>query len=260
VSKLIIANNQDGIFSLTINRPEKKNALTHEMYSSLDEGFKMAAQDSRVRVVLVQGAGDNFTSGNDLKEFAGWGSSNMPIEALPAARFIKSVVGFNKPVVAAVRGAAVGIGTTLLLHCDVVVAGNSAVFNLPFVKLGLVPEFGSSMLLPLLAGRVRASQALLLGEPFDAGVAYNMGIVSVLCDDDRVETEALEKCRQLAALPPETVQQIKGLINTAAYRRQLLSVIDEELTLFAAGLTSAEHREAILAFFEKRAPNFSDSC
>ena len=172
-------------------------------------------------------------------------------------RFIKQVINFEKPLVAAVKGAAVGIGTTLLLHCDVVVAGRSAMFSLPFVQLGLVPEFGSSLLLPALAGKAQAGRALLLGDPFGFDQAYAMGLVSLACDDADVEAQALERCRQLVNLPPQTVRTIKGLMNPLEQREKLLRVIDEEMRLFARYLKSAEHQEAILAFFEKRKPDFS---
>ncbi len=257
MSKSIITENNNGIFSLTLNRPEKKNALTNEMYKLLYQGFETAAKDPTVKVVLIKGNGENFTSGNDLKEFATWDKNQTNFEELPAVKWLKQIVTFEKPIVVAVKGTTIGIGTTLLLHCDIVVAGKSTIFNLPFVRLGLVPEFASSLLLPALSGKAQASQALLLGEPFGLETAKTMGLVSVACNDDEVETTALAKCRKFTNLPPHTVRIIKSLITPAEQQEKLLATIDKEMHLFTAGLSSEEHKEALNAFFEKRRPDFS---
>lgn len=247
---------REHVLVVTWNRPDKKNALTGEMYTAFADALDRAAGDPEVRVVLVTGAGDDFTSGNDLKDFATWGQAGS-VEDLPVVRVIRRVVAFPKPLVAAVHGAAVGLGTTLLPHCDAVVAGVSAKFSLPFVRLGLVPEFGSSYLLPAIAGRVVASQKLLLGEPFAAPEAATMGLVSELCQDHELEERALALCSRLAALPPGTVRAVKALMKPVAEFERLNQAIDEELRLFTAALQSPEHREAVQAFLEKRKPDFS---
>ncbi len=227
------------------------------MYNLLYQGFETAAKDPTVRVVLIKGTGENFSSGNDLEEATTWDKNQTDFETFPAVKWLKQVITFEKPIVAAVKGVAVGIGTSLLLHCDIVVAGRSTIFNLPFVRLGLVPEFAASLALPALAGKAQASQALMLGEPFGLEAAKTMGLVSVACDDDEVETIALAKCRKFVNLPPRTVRIIKSMITPAEQQEKLLAAIDKEMGLFTAELSSEEHREAINAFFEKRRADFS---
>lgn len=247
---------EDHVLRVTWNRPEKKNALTGAMYAAFAQALADASSDPAVRVVLVSGAGDAFTAGNDLKDFATWGQSGS-VEDLPVIQAIRQVVAFPKPLVAAVKGAAVGFGTTLLLHCDAVVAAPSAAFSMPFVNLGLVPEFGSSYLLPAIAGRVAASHHLLLGEAFGLEEARAMGLVSATCEDAALEDTAMALCRKLAAQPPGVVRSIKGLLKPAEERARLEAAIDSEIKLFMAALKGPEHREAVTAFLEKRAPNFS---
>ena len=245
----------DGILRIVFNRPEKKNALTGAMYAAFDEALARAAGDPGLRVVLVSGAGAAFTSGNDLQDFATWGAV-ASVEDLPVIRAIRRTLAFPKPLVAAVRGPAVGFGTTLLLHCDAVVAGESATFAMPFTRLGLVPEFGSTYVLPLIAGRVRAAHHLLLGEPFGRAEAQAMGIVSQACPDEDLEAQALGLCRKLAALPSATLRTVKALIDAPERRAALEAAIDAEVAAFVAGLASPEHREAVQAFMEKRPPRF----
>lgn len=244
------------VLRITWNRPEKKNALTGAMYAAFAQALAGAVSDPAVRVVLVSGAGDAFTAGNDLKDFATWGQSGS-VEDIPVIQAIRQVVAFPKPIVAAVKGAAVGFGTTLLLHCDAVLAGESARFSMPFVRLGLVPEFGSSYLLPAIAGRVAASHKLLLGEPFDAIEARMLGLVSQPSTDAGLDADAEALCAKLAALPPGAVRAVKALINAPEERERLTRVIDEEVRRFVAALQSPEHREAVSAFMEKRQPDFS---
>lgn len=246
----------DGVLRITWNRPEKKNALTGAMYTAFHEALARASEDPAVRAVLVTGEGPAFTSGNDLADFATWGAIK-DVEDLPVIRAIRSTLAFPKPLVAAVRGPAVGFGTTLLLHCDAVVAGDSAAFALPFTRLGLVPEFGSTYVLPLLAGRVRAAHHLLLGEPFGRDEAVGMGIVSLATTDEAVDAQAMGICRKLAALPPGTLRTVKALIDAPERRAALVAAIDAEVKAFVAGLASAEHKEAVRAFAERRAPDFS---
>lgn len=248
---------RDGVYLVTLARPEKKNAITHAMYTALAEAVEEAGRRDDVRVLLLRGAGDTFTAGNDLHDFATLHASGGSVDALPAVRFMERVVDFEKPLVAAVRGAAVGIGTTVLMHCDAVVADPTARFSLPFTRLGLVPEFGSSLLLPRLAGPVRAAHALLLGEPFGLEEARSMGLVSHSCADGALDREAEALARRLAALPGSSVRAAKALLRPPEQRAAVHAAIRAELERFAEGLASAAHREALAAFFEKRAPDFS---
>ena len=257
MTDLILIEKENGILTLVINRPEKKNALTNEMYAGLCRGFTDAAQNFNVKVVLVKGSGGVFTSGNDLKEFSMYSQNPDQFQDFGAVQFMKQFIGFPKPVVAAVNGLAVGLGTTILLHCDAVVVGRSAMFSLPFVKLGMVPEFASSYALPIMAGKMGASHVLMLGEPFGAEEAQQMGIASLICEDGDVEAKALAICQQFVNLPASTLRAIKSLINPPERQAKLLKVLDEEMQLFQEGLTSAEHREAMAAFLEKRKPDFS---
>lgn len=251
MSELLI-DKADGILTLTLNRPEKKNALNMEMYQGLRDGLIQAGEDADIRVVYIRSSSEDFTGGNDLKDFAAVNRGEMDLADLPVVPFIRTVIEFPKPLVAAVRGVAVGIGTTLLLHCDAVVAGRSARFHLPFVQLGLTPELGSSFLFPELAGRIRGSYLLLSGEPFDAEAAYQMGLISHLCEDADVETTAAAVCRRLAGLPPNTVQAIKQLVRSSRWVEHLKTVIEEENRVFSRCLKSPEHRQALEAFFNKR--------
>ncbi|MDM8519751.1 enoyl-CoA hydratase [Anaerolineales bacterium HSG6] len=248
----IITDFKDGILSLTINRPEKKNALTSAMYQQLYEGFVQASNDPTVRVVLITGAGTDFTGGNDLKDFSTWTEGGRSLDELPVIRLINHIVNFEKPIVAAVKGLAVGFGTTLLFHCDVVIAGESAKFILPFSKLGVVPEFGCSLMFPKAAGKARASHYMLLGEPFGATEALDMGVVSLVCADDQVESNVWHRCQQFTQLPANTLRQIKQLIMPPEERVHLLNVIKTETRLFAEGLNSPEHKAAIETFFKAR--------
>jgi enoyl-CoA hydratase/carnithine racemase len=252
----VTVSQDGGVLLVTLNRPEKKNALTGAMYDAIDRALAGAATEPSVRVVLISGSGSAFTSGNDLQDFATWGQIN-DVEEIPVVRVIRRVLAFPKPLVAAVHGVAVGFGTTLLLHCDAVIATSSATFSLPFVKLGLVPEFGSTLLLQAIAGRLRASHKLLLGESFDLAEATAMGLVTATCTDEALAEQSLASCRQFAALPPGALRTIKALINGPEERQRLERAIDAELVQFMKGLRSAEHQEALDAFMAKRRPDFS---
>lgn len=248
---------RDGaILTITLNRPDKKNALDGEMYNAIRGAFDSAGDDPQIRVVLLTGAGDAFTAGNDLHDFASWDDYESACQ-VPVVRLIKRLIDFDKPIVAAVRGAAVGFGTTVLLHCDVILAARTARFSVPFVRLGLVSEFASSYLLPATAGRARASKALLLGEPFPVDEADRMGLISEICDDEQLNDRAARTCATLASLAPDALRTIKALLNPADRRAMLHAVVDREIERFVAGLKSAEHKEAICAFFDKRAPDFA---
>jgi len=249
----IVIENQDGIYCIMMNRPEKKNALTIAMYSAMTDSIQQAERDGRVRVILIQGAGGCFTSGNDLKDFL---DSPPKDENSPVFAFMKAISRAEKPIVAAVSGLAVGIGTTMLLHCDLVYAGANTKFSMPFVNLGLCPEAGSSFLLPLLAGHRRASELLLLGETFTAEKAKEIGLVNAVCDDADVFHLAMEQARKLAAQPPASVRLTKVLLKKAN-AAIIETTISEEAGLLMNRLASPEAAEAFKAFFERRKPDFS---
>jgi enoyl-CoA hydratase/carnithine racemase len=239
-----------GVLGIRINRPEKKNALNSAMYSLMAEAIARADADPAIRAVLISGTGDCFTAGNDIGDFL----ANPPLTGdSPPERFLKALSGARKVLLAAVHGVATGIGTTMLLHCDLVFAGGSASLSLPFVKLGLVPEAGSSLLLPRLVGHQRAIEMLLLGEPIDARSAHALGLVNRVVEDDALLSTALAAAEAVAALPPEAVLQTKALLklNTPDLARRM----DKELELFEAQLCSPAFREIASAFMEKRQPD-----
>jgi enoyl-CoA hydratase/carnithine racemase len=251
MSNVLVA--RDGaILRIQLNRPEKKNALTADMYAALADALQAADAEPAVRVVVIHGNDAGFTAGNDLADFM----SNPPggMDA-PVIRFLQAVSRAEKPLVAAVAGPAVGVGTTMLLHCEFVYAADSAKFALPFVNLGLCPEAGSSYLLPMAAGYRRAAELLMLGEPFDAQTALACGIVTRVLPAAEVLDAALATARKLAERPALSVQMTKKLM-----RRALQSTIDstvsEEAGHFLALMHSPAAKEAFAAFFEKRKPDF----
>jgi len=243
----------DGILRITIDRPEKKNALTLAMYSALTAAFDLAEQEREVRVIFLHGTQGCFTSGNDLKDFL---DSPPTGESSPVFRFLAAFSQATKPIVAAVQGPAVGIGTTMLLHCDLVLSGQGARFQLPFVNLGLCPEAASSFLLPMLAGYQRAAELLLWGEPFDADKAREIGLVNDILPDGEVVERAWARAQTLAAKPPASVRYTKALLKKA-WEKVIRETISEEGRLFTQRLASPEAVEAISAFFERRKPDFS---
>lgn len=251
----VVITLDDGILHLRMNRPEKLNALTRGMYQTMANALESAEKDTRVRVVLIAGSGGAFTSGNDLEDFRIAGSE---VER-PPNPFLPAISRMAKPVMAAVGGVAVGIGTTMLLHCDLVYAGSSARFRLPFVNLGLCPELGSSLLLPRLTGYQRAAELLLLGEPFDAGTARELGLVNGVCDDHLLEETALSAARRLAAQPPHAVRLAKMLMKRSN-DEVLRETISMEQKYFTECLRSPEAAEALQAFAERRKPDFSSFC
>jgi enoyl-CoA hydratase/carnithine racemase len=204
----VITEYQEGVLRIAMNRPEKKNALTITMYSTLTDSIQRAEKDPKVHVILIHGTGGCFTSGNDLKDFLDFPPED---ESSPVFAFMAAISRAEKPIIAAVSGLAVGIGTTMLLHCDLVYAEKKSKFLLPFVNLGLCPEAGSSFLLPLLAGYQRAAELLLLGEPFSAEKAKEIGLVNKICDDSQVLNYAIEQARKLAAQPQTSVRLTKAM-------------------------------------------------
>jgi enoyl-CoA hydratase/carnithine racemase len=242
-----------GVLRVQLNRPEKKNALTRAMYSGLVEALEAADADAHTRAIVLHGAGDGFTAGNDLRDFL----EQPPVDQdHPTFRFMTAVSRVQKPLVAAVHGMAIGIGTTLLLHCDLVYAAEGARFHTPFVDLGIVPELGSSLILPALAGHQRAAELLLLGTPIDARRAREMGLVNAVVPEERLLDTAMEAARALAAKPVAAVRLAKALMRRA-HAQLVTATIEEEARLLIDRLSSAEAKEAFAAFLEKRRPDFS---
>jgi len=243
----------DRVLSIEIARVDKKNALTADMYGAMADGFARAEADNAVRVILIHGTRECFTAGNDLKDFLARPPHAGPS---PAFAFISALPKLAKPLIAAVGGPAVGVGTTMLLHCDLVYAAPGARFQMPFVPLGLVPEAASSLLLPMIAGYQRAAELLLLGQPFTAEKALAAGFVTEIVAEEKLLGHARAAAVAVAALPPASVRLTKQLM-----KRQLgqaiASQMEEEGRVFAERLQSSEAKEAMTAFFEKRKPDFS---
>lgn len=248
---MIKTETRDRVATIELSRPDKKNALTAAMYAAMTDALAAAESDPGVRAILIHGTRDCFTAGNDLKDFL-----EGPSGASQALRFISALSQVAKPVVAAVGGPAVGIGTTLLLHCELVYAAPGTHFQLPFVPLGLVPEGASSLLLPRIAGHARAAAWLLLGLPFTAAEALAAGIITEIVPEESLLERARGAAVAITALPPASVRLTKQLM-----RRPLAAAvadqIAEEARLFAERLQSAEAKEAITAFIGKRKPDFS---
>jgi len=244
----ILTERSGNILSIQLNRPAKKNAMTSSMYITMAELLNGAAKDDQIRVVLWHGAGDSFSAGNDLEDFM----KNPPGPGeSPQARLMHALINFEKPLVAAVQGVAIGGGTTMLAHCDFVYAGESAKFQLPFVNLALVPEFGSSYLLPLRFGHVRAAELMLLGQPFGASRAAELGLVTQVVPDQQLLAIATDTARRLAEKPAAAVQACKRLLKQA-FRQQLEQAVKLENEEFAVRVRSDEATEVFKAFFAKR--------
>jgi enoyl-CoA hydratase/carnithine racemase len=242
----ITSRREGAIQILSFNRPEKMNALTREMYAGLASGLNEAAGDFGVRAVVLTSEGDHFTAGNDIADFL----ANPPTnEDSDVARFLGSLLEFPKPLIAAVKGNAVGVGTTMLLHCDVVVAGPSAKFSMPFASLGLVPEAGSSYLFPLLVGYQRAAKIFMTGESFDADSALNMGLVASIASDPL--RDALEIATHISEQPPQAMINTKALLK-ASKHDPVAAVMKAEFELFSLALQSEEAMEAFMNFMAKK--------
>ena len=241
----------NGVATIEIARPEKKNAITAAMYREMAAALDAAKGDPAVRAVLLTGQPGIFTSGNDIDDF----TTRAPGES-PAFVFMRALVDCDKPVVAAVTGAAIGIGTTLLLHCDFVYVSDEARLAMPFVGLGLVPEFASSLIVPQLMGNVRASEKLLLGDPFTGAEAVEAGIANAVLPADEVVRHARRIAERFNALPPGAVRETKRLLRRTR-SPAVLEAMEAEGAVFAARLQSPEAKEAFSAFFQKRKPDFS---
>jgi len=254
MSEHVRVDKQGGVLSITLARPERRNAITVAMYAALADAIESAAADSETRVITIRGEGQDFAAGNDLADFLD--AAPRLHEEIPVWRLLRALATCETPLVAAVHGNCVGIGTTLLLHCDLVVADDSARFSLPFVDLALVPEAASSLLLPRLAGRRRAARYLLLCEPFGAEEAEAIGLVSHRAAAGGLDNVLQAVVAALLAKPPEALRQTQKLLRHGT-RDEILDRIALESSKFAERLASAEVKEAINAFFEKRKPNFS---
>ena len=243
----IITERSESVLRVQLNRPMKRNAMTSRMYATLTDIFNNAAKDEHTRVVLWHGAGDSFSAGNDIEDFL----ENPPGPGdSPQARLMNALVDFDKPLIAAVHGAAIGGGTTMLTHCDFVYAGESAQFQMPFINLAVVPEFGSSWSIPARIGHIRAAELILLGLPFDAKRAAELGFVTQVVPDQNLMTTATEVARKLAAKPVRALQASKRLIKRP-FRDQIKVAMEAENQEFGALVRSEEAREALGAFLEK---------
>ena len=241
------------VLTIEIARPEKKNALTQAMYTAMAEALEAANTDAGVRAVLITGQPGIFTSGNDIDDFM---QRPPQGEETPVARFMRALLDCDKPVVAAVTGAAVGIGTTLLLHCDLVYVSDEARLAMPFVSLGLVPEYASSLVLPALIGHVKAAEKLMLGEPFTGSDAVDCGIANAVLPAGEVVNHARRMAERFNSLAPGAVADTKRLMR-APLRARIREVMAAEGVLFGQRLRSPEAMEAFQAFFQKRKPDFS---
>lgn len=252
-SQDILIHTEAGITTITFNRLDKKNSITRAMYATLADAFDAAAQDPAVRVVVLQGDVAIFSAGNDIGDFL---EQKPSAQDSPVFRFLRGIATFPKPVVAAVCGPAVGIGTTMLFHCDLVYAGDNAAFSMPFVNLGLCPEAASSLLVPRMFGYHRAAEALLLGEPFMAEAALEVGLVNRVVPPTECNMVAQTQARKLAAKPLSSLIETKRLMK-GADQAAVLERIAHEGESFGRMLTQPAAREAFTAFMEKRRPDFS---
>ena len=237
-----------GICTIEIARPEKKNALTLAMYEAMTQALTTASTDDAVRVALIAGQPGVFAAGNDLEDFL---SAPPTSEDSPVLRFMRALQSFEKPVVAAVTGTAIGIGVTMLLHCDLVYVSRDAKLAMPFVSLGLVPEFGASLLIPRLLGHVKAAEKLMLGTPFTGEDAVEMGIANAALPADEVLAHAREAAERLTRLPAGALRDTKRLMR-AGLRNAVEQTIRDEVAVYAERLHSPEAKEAFSAFLQKR--------
>lgn len=255
----ILVHTEAGVMTLTFNRVARKNSITGAMYDALSAALGQASEDAAVRAVLIQGDPTIFSAGNDIADFMATASAPAaapPMKDAPGIRFLRTIAAFPKPVIAAVCGPAVGIGTTLLFHCDLVYAGDNAAFSMPFVNLGLVPEAASSLLAPRMFGYHRAAEALMLGEPFMAEAALEVGLVNRVVPPTECNAIAQGQARKLAAKPMSALIETKRLMKMAQ-QPMVLERIDAEGVSFGQAMRSPAAKEAFSAFMEKRKPDFS---
>lgn len=253
MSEPILIERDGGVLTIRINRPERKNALTADMYAAMADALEDGAQDRQIRVALLVGTDGIYTAGNDIRDFL-----NDPphSEAAPVHRFISFLASTDLPLVAAVDGPAIGIGTTMLFHCDFVHVTERAHLQMPFVDLALMPEAGSSFLAPRLLGHAKAAELLMLGRPFNGAEAVQFGIANQLDAPEDLEQAARKTAHLLAAKPPAALRATKALLRHS--ETLLQNAMQREGAAFAQGLGSAEAKEAFSAFLEKRQPDFSN--
>ena len=250
----ILTHLDAGVLSLTIHRLDRKNSITAAMYAVMTDVLAVAVSDAAVRVVVIQGHETIFSAGNDIGDFL---NKPPPTQDSPAFRFLRGISCFPKPLIAAVCGPAVGIGTTLLLHCDLIYAGDNAVFSMPFVNLGLCPEAASSLLVPQLMGYPRAAEALLLGEPFTAETALEIGLINRIVPPAEANALAQQQARKLATKPLSSVIETKRLMKKGI-APLVVERMAEEGSSFGRMLGEPAAREAFTAFMQKRKPDFSN--
>ncbi len=249
----ILSHTEAGVLTLTLNRVSKKNSLTFAMYAALADALEQAGGDKAVRAVVIQGHETIFSAGNDIADFLNGPAATMDS---PVFRFLRAISTFAKPIVASVCGPAVGIGTTLLLHCDLVYAGDNAAFSLPFVNLGVCPEAGSSLLVPQLMGYPRAAEVLLLGEPFMAETALEIGMINRIVPPAEANALAQRQALKLAAKPMTSLLETKRLMKKAQ-ATAVAERIAEEAPIFGRMMVEPAAQEAFNAFMAKRKPDFS---
>lgn len=238
----------DGIYHVTMDRPDKKNAINSKMYIELKEALKYADEKKDVKAILLSGEGGSFTSGNDLSDFLDFQND---AEKNPAMQFINTIANLKKPVVASVEGLAIGIGVTMILHCDLVVASKNTLFQMPFVSLGLCPEAGSTFLLPLLVGYHNAAKLMLLADTFTAEEAYSLGIVNFLVEEDELKAFSVNVAKRIAEKPINAVLTTKSLLKTG-FKQQLSLMIREESKAFLSMLKTDEVSDKIKEFLNKK--------
>lgn len=249
----IATRKQNGILTIAFNRPDKKNSITAAMYQMMADAIRDGEEDRTVRVLLFCGTPEIFTAGNDLEDFM---NTKSDVADRPVAQFIRNLNLATKPVIAAVSGMAIGIGVTMLLHCDQIYAAQGAKFSMPFAGLGLCPEFASSLLLPQIVGYQRAAELLFFGEPFTAEQAFDMGLVNKVLPAAELMHYAGARAAALAALPPASLRVTKQLLKARHYNA-VTQQIAEESRYFSAMLQEPAAREAFAAFYERRKPDFS---
>jgi enoyl-CoA hydratase/carnithine racemase len=249
----VLTETAGGVLTVRINRPDKRNAITQDMYQALGDALVGAEADPTVRVVVFTGSGGAFTAGNELADIA---ERDVLEPSGPTARFIRALIDTSKVLIAEIDGAAIGIGTTMLLHCDLVYVSDEARLAMPFVTLGLVPEYASSLLIPQRVGHAKATELLLLGEPFNGETAVELGIANAVLPAAEVVNHARRMAERFNALPPGAVRETKALMRRGQ-KALVADTIDAEAAIFSTRLRSPEAMEAFQAFFQKRKPDFS---
>jgi enoyl-CoA hydratase/carnithine racemase len=254
VTDHVLTQLADGVLSVSLNRADKKNAITQAMYEALAAATERAQTDPAVRVILFRGEGDAFSAGNDIGDFIALGSQGAGPDDMPVFRFLKALAHLEKPAVAAVRGRAVGIGLTLLLHCDLVVVAEDALLSAPFVNLALAPEAASSLLLPAIVGHPRAFEIFALGEPISGVKAEQWGLANRAVPAAEVDALAFELAGKVAARAPNSIRKTKALMRDA---ERMWALMLREGEAFGSQMRSPEAMEAFMAFSQKRAPVFA---